>query len=141
MGGGIAFGCEAGGGFEYAVEVKRAQSGGVGQLIERRQRLGRFDLAAGGCYGRGMLCGDFTLILAGALARPVTRCLGLFGGVEKLDILRLRQACEAAWAAIDAGGFDRIDKLPVCPRVPGNHGGPAWIVFDVKGGRKRFHER
>ncbi|MNN61937.1 hypothetical protein D3C81_1772000 [compost metagenome] len=87
-----------------------------------------------------MLRGDITLILARTFARPIPRGFGLLGGVEKLDILRFRQACQAARAAVDARGFYRIDKLSVRLRIPCEHGGPAWIMFGIKRRRKRFHD-
>ncbi|MNG22882.1 hypothetical protein D3C84_1074230 [compost metagenome] len=87
------------------------------------------DLTARGSHRCGMLRGDVTLILRRAFARAVAGRLGLLGGVEEFDVLRLGQTRQTAGAAIDAGGFHCIHKLPVCAGIACDDGGPARIVF------------
>src|SRR5471030_250742 len=111
------------------MEMETAQACGVGQFTQRRQILGRFDLTAGSCHRGGMLGGEVSLILCSAFAGALTRGLGLLSRLEKFDVLRFRQARQAAGAAIDTSGFHRVDKLPVSRRVASYNGGPAWVVF------------
>ena len=135
----VAFGRQAGSSLEHAMKMERAEAGDLGEFIERRHCFARFDLPTGHRHCRGVLAGDISLILACAFAWAVARRFGSFGAVEKFDILRLGQTRKAAGSAIDAGGFYRIDKLPVGSRIPREHGGPAWIGFNIDDRRKLFH--
>ncbi|MNC72482.1 hypothetical protein D3C75_1235390 [compost metagenome] len=83
--------------------------------------------------------GDVALIFCRAFARTITRRLGKLGAVEEFDILRFRQAREAAGVAVDPGGFHRIDKLPVRLWIAGENRGPAWIVFGADDCRLACH--
>ncbi|MNI74433.1 hypothetical protein D3C73_1305160 [compost metagenome] len=121
------------------MEVKAAQACRFGQFVQCRQRLGAFDLAARGGHGGSMLCGDSALIRGRALAWAITRGLGLFGVVEEFDILRFRQAREAAGVAVDPGGLHRVDKLSVRLWIAGEHRGPAWIILGADGCRLACH--
>ena len=127
MGRGITLGCQPGHGLEHPMEVKTAQARSQRQFTQRGQVFGGFDLAASGGHGQGMSCGDLALVLDRPFARTITRRLGLRGGVEEFDILRFRQARQAAGATVDAGGFHGIDKLPVGARITRDDSGPARV--------------
>nr|BFE96178.1 hypothetical protein GCM10020185_67140 [Pseudomonas brassicacearum subsp. brassicacearum] len=141
MGGGITLGGQASDCLEDPMKMKGTQARALCQFIQARQFLGRLDLPAGGGNPCRLLGGDLGLVPSHALAGPVTGGLGLFRRVEELDVARVGQARQAAWVAIDAGGFHAIDEGAVGAWIPGEHGGPARIQFRGEIVRSAVHGR
>ena len=78
------------------------------------------------CFTVGVFGGG--LVWLAPLARAEARLLGVCRREMELNVFALGESRGAAWTAIDASGFDRIEKLTVCFRVTILHRVPAVFV-------------
>ena len=121
---------------EEAMEMMRGIADMGGDRLQPGRILGRFDHRDGGAH-RQPIPPDFigAAAQAGAEAR---RARGRGIGQEG-HVLPPGMARGAAWLAIDAGGGDAADELPVHRPVAAQEGGPAGIGIGHGGRGEASH--
>ncbi len=125
----VTAGRDAGRGLEQPVEVMRTEARMPRELVESRNTLASFDLAACLRHQSRGPHGRCRVIRVTTLARPITGGFGSRCIVEEDDVLAARCLGRARTAAVDTGRADGVDEIitgahvalddsPPAPRVP-----------------------